>query len=101
MRRRDSGGLFLARKPPPGPSAVVERGKYREPAFYAKSRFPNPPAKTLIFSKSSGNVPICRVRMPKSVISAPLRRNHLGVFGKRVQGENPFAKGFSPWISTF
>ena len=28
-------------------------------------------------------------------------RNHLGVFGKRVQGENPFAKGFSPWRSAF
>ena len=28
---------------------------------------------------------------------SPLRRNHLGVFGKRVQGENPFAKGFFPW----
>ena len=26
---------------------------------------PNPPAKTLIFSRSTGNVPICRVRAPK------------------------------------
>ena len=30
-----------------------------------------------------------------------LRRNHLGVFGKGVLGENPFAKGFSPGYSPF
>jgi hypothetical protein len=39
--------------------------RLREPAFCAKSRFPAPPAKTLICSRSSGHAPICSVRPPQ------------------------------------
>ena len=48
--------------------------KCREPAFCAKSRFPNPPAKTLIFSTVNRECADCRVRAPKSVISPALRK---------------------------
>ncbi len=49
----------------------MEEGKFRESAFYVKSGFPNPPAKTLALSRLTGNLPIPRVQTPKSVISRP------------------------------
>jgi hypothetical protein len=44
---------------------------------------------------------LARVRIRELVVKPGLLRIHLGVFGKGVQGENPFAKGFSPWVSAF
>ena len=57
-----------------------EEEEFREPAFYVKSRFPAPLAKTIIFSRLTGNVRSC-ADTPMSYFSS-LGRNRMGGFGR-------------------
>ena len=45
------GNFFHRRGPRITIRGSMEEGKFREPAFCVKSRFPSPPAKTLIYSR--------------------------------------------------
>ena len=64
--------------------------------LFAKSRIPPHPLRQKLL-----NMILQLCAGDKLVIVSLRLRNHLGVFGKRVQGENPFAKGFSSWRSAF
>jgi hypothetical protein len=54
------------------------------------ARDPDPSPKTLALSCLGANVPISRVRVTQSLANLSLLRKRVRVFGKRVQGENPF-----------
>ena len=105
----------------------MEEGKFRELAFYGAPRTANMHNATskgiegsqphdACWRHASGPEPSGKnsniftvnwKRTDWSCAGAPMShfsslcRNRMGVFGKRVQGENPFAKGFSPWQSSF
>jgi hypothetical protein len=77
----------------------MEEGKFREPAFSVKKPVPEPSGKNSNIFKVNWECADLSCAGTQINHFSSLRRSHLGVFGKRVQGENPFAKGFSLWPS--
>jgi len=76
------------------------RGKISGTRFLCKKPVPEPSGKNSnIFRVNWKRTHLSCAGAPMSHFSA-LRRNRMGVFGKRVQGKNPFAKGFFPWQSS-
>ena len=84
-------GLFILLR-----SEGERERKMRGNPLFAKSWIPTHP-----FRQKLPNMILQLCAGVKLVIVSRRLRNHLGVFGKGVQGENPFAKGFFSWRSAF
>jgi hypothetical protein len=90
-------GQWIVSFAPQAAQGLDGNGKISGTRFLCKKPVPEPSGKnSYIFTVNTKCSDLSCAGAPMSHFSS-LRRNRMGVFRKRVQGENPFAKGFSPW----